>query len=262
MAIASVLDQTYDDYEIVVVDDGSSDNTRAMIEAIPDPRVRYVHQSNQGPAAARNRGILEARAGLIAFLDADDTYLPDKLSQQAKTLDDQPDAGLVAGGHLFVNDAGQSVAERQPWRSHPQLDLPTWLCSCPITMNSVMVRREWLARAGGFDLGLGSQSEDRDLWLRLSYLGCRMVWTPLAVCTYRIHEGQRVRDGQRQKESMFQLLDKLFSQTDLPPAIKGMRQHVYATAYHSGAFRQYAAGQVDAARQDLATAIELEPGID
>jgi len=261
LAIESVLSQTYQDFEIIVVDDGSRDNTQAIIESISDPKIRYLYQANQGPGAARNTGIRAATGQYVAFLDTDDLLLPEKLALQVEALGKQPELGLVAGGHLFVDEAGKPLAERRPWLSHPELSLTTWLYTCPITINAALVRREWLARAAGFDPALGGQAEDWDLWLRLAYLGCRMAWTPYIVCTYCLHREQRIRDGQSQKEAILALMDKFFAQPDLPAELRQERQRVYATAYLSGAFREYGANQVDVARQSLTQAIERAPAL-
>ena len=85
-AIDSVLQQTHRDLELIIVDDGSSDGTAALVRGIEDPRVRYVHQQNRGVSAARNRGIAEARAEWLAFLDSDDEWLPQKLERQFSAL--------------------------------------------------------------------------------------------------------------------------------------------------------------------------------
>ena len=259
-AIRSVLTQTYPNFEIIVVDDGSTDETAAVVQVIGDPRIRYIWQSNQGLAGARNTGIHTATGRYVAFLDADDLFLPKKLAQQVQALDSQPETGLVAGGYLFVDKAGKPLAERRNWRHRPHLDLRTWLYGCPVIVNAVLVRREWLVQVGGFDPTL-HRVEDRDLWLRLAYRGCHMAWTPHVVCAYRIHMGQMVRDGRSQKETTLAIMDKFFTQPDLPAELRQERQAVYASVYLEGAFREYGANQVNVAGQSLTQAIELAPAL-
>ena len=94
-AVESVLRQTFTDFEVVVVDDGSTDGTAARIAAIADARVRYVHQTNAGVSAARNLGVRVARGDILSFLDSDDLWMPDKLAHEVAFLDARPDAGAV-----------------------------------------------------------------------------------------------------------------------------------------------------------------------
>ena len=97
-AIDSVLKQSFHDFEIVVIDDGSSDDTGAVIQQYTDPRVRYIYQENTGLAGARNAGIRAARGQYVAFLDADDLFLPHNLDSHIAEIERHPQLGLVAGG--------------------------------------------------------------------------------------------------------------------------------------------------------------------
>lgn len=259
-AIESVLAQSYPSFEIIVVDDGSRDDTNTVVGSYSDPRIRYIYQDNAGLSAARNTGIRAARGKYVALLDADDLFMPEKLAYQVQVLDHQPEVGFVAGGFLYVDADGRPLAERRPWQSHPQLDLMTWLHGCPVVPSAVLLSRAWLARVGGFDSAL-RRVEDRDLWLRLAYHGCGMAWTPHLTCAYRIHGGQMVRDGQSQKETTLAVLDKFFAQPGLPIELHNERQQAYAAAYLEGAFREYGAGQVIAAKESLTRAIGRQPAL-
>lgn len=257
-AIASVRRQTLADWEAVVVDDGSDEPSRAAVEGLADPRIRYVYQRNAGLAAARNAGIRLSRAPYVAFLDDDDLWLPTKLAAQVLVLDDRPEVGLVTGGWLCVDEKGATLKEVRPWQWRPNLDLHTWLYACPSVPSAVMVRREWLERAGGFDEGLRQHAEDWDLWLRLAGAGCPMAWVEEVVCAYRIQAGSMVHQAARQKQGMIAVLDKLFAGPAVPPELAAERDRIYAQAYLRGAAREYGAGQVEPARQDVARAVELD----
>ncbi|MEO8260084.1 MAG: glycosyltransferase family 2 protein [Acidobacteriota bacterium] len=165
-AIASVLAQTFQDFEIIVVDDGSTDATPAVVEALADPRITLIrHARNRGASAARNTGIAVSRGPYIAFLDSDDEWLPAKLERQLDVFGRaSPRVGLVAGGvECFFADG--TVSRHIP---HRFADLPRAL----LTKNVVgptsvgMVRRGALQAAGGFDESLPA-SQDRDLWVRI-----------------------------------------------------------------------------------------------
>lgn len=258
-AIDSVLAQSYGDFEIVLVDDGSSDDTRQVIGAYNDPRVRYFFQENAGLGAARNAGIARAQGQYVAFLDSDDLFLPHCLERHIDSFQREQDAGFVAGGYMFLDEGGQAYAARRPWRHLPQVDTLAALRALPIVPSGVVVRRSWLEGVGG--VSNMRRSEDYDLWIRLIYGGCNMAWTPDLVCGYRIHSGQMVNDGRSQKESALVTLDHFFAQPDLPKMLSQQRDQVYAVAYLSGAFREYGAGQVNDARASLDRAIQLDPSL-
>jgi hypothetical protein len=179
---------------------------------------------------------------------------------QVSELEDQSQLGLVVGGFRYVNELGQPLAECQPWQFHPELDLLTLLKGAPIVPSAVLIRQEWLDHVGAFD-SLLRQGEDVDLWLRLAYHGCRMAWSQHQACAYRIHGGQLVQDGRIQKNSILAVLDKFFSLPALPADVHTQREYVYAVNYLTGAFREYAAQQVDDARASVAKAIELAPAL-
>ena len=114
-AIESVLAQTHRSLETVVVDDGSVDETRALVARYGD-RVRYLHQENRGLAAARNTGIRAARGTYLAFLDHDDRYLPEKIARQVAVFRERPPVGLVHTGWHFIDEHGRRVGQRAPSR--------------------------------------------------------------------------------------------------------------------------------------------------
>ena len=258
-AVASALTQTYRDVEAIVVDDGSTDDTHDVVQTLMknDARVRYVHQPNKGLGGARNTGIAQARGEFIAFLDADDIFLPGKTAVQIDALHAQPEVGMVVGGYQFADaKTGALLGERRPWQHNPNLDLGIWLIGCPAITCSVLVRKAWLDRVGGF--APLPRVEDKDLWIRLSHAGCRMAWTPHIVSAYRIHPDQMTRDGRAQKEFTLQVLEKFFAQADLPEAIRAKREQAFASAYLEGAFREYCAGQFESACASFAEAIRRD----
>jgi glycosyltransferase involved in cell wall biosynthesis len=109
-AVQSVLDQTFQDFEIIVVDDGSTDNTKKLLEQIGDHRIIYVNQENRGSPAARNKGIIISKGGYIAFLDSDDIWLPENLEIKVKLLDERPDIALVCSDlDVFDNESGEII---------------------------------------------------------------------------------------------------------------------------------------------------------
>lgn len=259
-AIESVLRGEYSDFEIIVVDDGSTEaDPGAVVAAVGDPRVRCIRRAvNGGLPAARNTGLAEARGEYIAFLDDDDLLLPGKLASQVKYLEENQDVGLVAGGYIEADRELAPLRAVLPWSSSRTLDLRGCLLECPFVVCAVLVRREWLERVGGFDEQL-RWVEDWDLWLRLAAEGCRMTWLPDVVCHYRVYADNMIRNAPAMRAGRVRALDKLFQQRDLPSEITALKDGLYAEAYGQGALREYAAGQMEAARADLEQAVFLSP---
>lgn len=167
-AIASVLAQTYDDFEIIVVDDGSTDDTESVVRSFGD-RVLYLKQENQGAGAARNSGIHASGGEYVAFLDSDDLWSPEKLSEQIPVLERDSELGLVYSDWAVVSQDGpveDSYLRKLPAASGYVFDQ---LVQCGFILTSgVLLRRACLNDVGGFDNSL-SIAQDYDLWLRICY---------------------------------------------------------------------------------------------
>ncbi|MEC5397502.1 glycosyltransferase family 2 protein [Uliginosibacterium sp. H1] len=167
-SIDSVLQQSFQDFEIIVVDDASKDDTAQQVAAITDPRVRYIrHETNKGGAAARNTGIQASTAEYIAFLDSDDNWTPDKLAKQVAMLD----AKGPAYGFNYTWFIGRNPEGREVWRRNDTVDglaVPELLRhNCVGTFSSVLARRSALLQVGGLDDKMRS-CQDWDLFVRLN----------------------------------------------------------------------------------------------
>jgi glycosyltransferase involved in cell wall biosynthesis len=165
-AIESVLAQSYQPVEVVVVDDGSTDGTETLVRG-RYPQVRYLRQTNRGPAAARNAGIKAASGRYIAFLDSDDRWTPRKLEQQIGLFRTRPDVGLVFSSVRFVNRRGRTVDERRYDPSFRGRVAERILSFSEIVLSSVVVRRTCIDQVGFFDEAL-MIAEDWDLYFRLA----------------------------------------------------------------------------------------------
>lgn len=223
-AVESVLQQEDCTYEIVIIDDGSTDSTEEVLEPYRD-RLRYVKQENQGVAAARNHGIAIAKADFIAFLDADDYFLPDKLVRQAEILLKCPDLGIVHSGWQRVDSEGNKLLDVHPWEQIPELNLETWLRWKPVLPSAMMFRREWLQYVGGFDSRF-PPAEDTNLVLKLSLKGCKTAWLKEITVCYRQHESSAMHKGLPQARSLMAVTDDFFAQPNLPPEVRLMEQSV------------------------------------
>lgn len=257
-AINSILMQTYQDYEVIVVDDGSTDGTRRVAESLGN-KIRYFYQDNQGSAVARNLGIRETQGELIAFLDADDFWLlSEKLVEQVNCFDRQPSLGSVHTGWRLVDEKGERIMDVEPWHRVPTLSLESWLTYKPVTTSGMLIRRHWLEKVGGFD-GQLRQSHDVDLVLRLALEGCPAVWWREVAVAYRKHRGNTTRNAKTQADCVVKVLDKFFAREDLPEHIQRME---FQIRYHTLvwlAWYHYDIGLYNKMAEFLSRSLEYTP---
>jgi teichuronic acid biosynthesis glycosyltransferase TuaG len=192
-SVQSVLAQTYPHWELLVVDDGSTDDTAEVVHRFvaSDARVRYFSRPNGGQAAARNTGLREARGDLVAFLDADDLWLPEKLESQLAVLDSTGAHLVYCDGYVFYDDGSPDRADFfavVPGAADAATMLRLLYAYNRIPTLSVVVRREALDRVGMFDESRRIQNcEDYDLWLRMARAGCSFYGMPEKLMRYRRH---------------------------------------------------------------------------
>ena len=257
-AIDSVLAQTYSNYEIIVIDDGSTDNTKAKLEQYKN-KVRYIYQENQGSAAARNTGIKLARGELIAFLDADDLWsMPQKLEKQVACFIADLDLGGVNTGWRIIDGSGKHIKTVQPWHKAPKLDLETWLKKKCVRTSAMIFRREWLEKVGGFDPEI-RQSHDVDLILRLSLAGCKTVWLKEETVCYRQHEENTTKDSLKQAKYIQAVLDKFYAREDLPESIRLQERQVRYHTFVWIAWYQYNADNLEGMTEFLQKSLDYTP---
>jgi glycosyltransferase involved in cell wall biosynthesis len=163
-AIASVFAQTYHNFELVVVDDGSTDDTPEVVREFPG--VRYLHQENRGVSAARNHGVALSRGRLLAFLDSDDVWQPRKLETQVEFFANHPEAHICQTEEVWLRN-GVRVNPHNKHRKPSGDIFVQSLQLCLVSPSAVMLRRELFERVGGFDEQLPA-CEDYDLWLRIA----------------------------------------------------------------------------------------------
>lgn len=248
-AIDSVIGQTYSNYEIIVVDDGSTDNTSHVVrqygdrEAYPaGNRVRYLSQTNQGVAASRNLGLAAAKGEYIAFLDQDDVFLPHKLASQVALLDKDPDLGIANSGWQIVDEEGVKAAV-QPWQQIPNLNSANLIIWKPVFLGAMLFRHSWLKRSPQFDPAL-SQTPDVDLVLRLAAMGCPAAWVETATVKYRQHDANASKNTLLQAQELNQVTERFFAQSGLSPEIKALEEESRYQSLIWSAWRLYQTGHL------------------
>ena len=195
-AIATVRAQRFADWELLIVDDGSTDDTAAVVARHDaDPRIRYLPGPHAERCVARNRGIAAAHSPLIAFLDADDRWHPDKLARQVAALAAVPDAGLCYTPARFIDASDRPLPLRKPPTAHAGQLFPELMRGNCIILASVVARRDAIEEAGGFDESLPvCGCEDWDLWLRMARRRDVVVVDDELTC-YRQHAGNTPVDA-------------------------------------------------------------------
>ncbi|MEM6837285.1 MAG: glycosyltransferase [Cyanobacteria bacterium P01_C01_bin.120] len=252
--INSVLRQTFTDYEVLIVDDGSSDNTADWAAQIRDSRVKLISQPNQGAGAARNTGVKNAQGDCVAFLDADDLWEPTKLAKQVERLDQQPEVGLVHTWITIANPDG-SLSDRTM-----QTDGEGHIWNQVVVYNplkcgsTAMVRRQCFEELGYFDQSL-KYSEDWDMWIRIARnYAFSVIAEPLTY--YRIHPFNKSKNYEGQLKCFRQIIDKAFESP--PKQYRHLKNRSYARAHLHAAWRAFSSDAHERANALLFQAVAYD----
>lgn len=187
-AVNSVLAQTVTNWELIIVDDGSTDDTYTVLEPLlKDNRIIYQKQENQGQAVARQQALKIAKGSYIAFLDSDNRWLPNRLELGLKALKDNPQASISYGNIITIDENGEEVTRENMLR-HSGAIAPLLLRDNFVAMNTTLVRKSAIDKIGGMR-GEVRRGDDYDLWLRLS-AEHEFIYIPEFMADYRVMDDQ------------------------------------------------------------------------
>ena len=212
-AIESILNQTFTNFEFLIINDGSNDKSKTIIESYNDSRIRLLNnKENCGLAKVRNKGISEAKAEYIAWLDADDTSHPLRLEKQVKLLDNHPEIGICG---TWVKTIGTKPSHIWRYPTNPEFIRCRMLFDDPLATSSIMLRKKLLVKNNlNFDLDF-PPAEDYDLWERLSYF-CKITNIPKILTHYRLHENQTSKiNALQQKTSVWKIQERQIEQLNV-----------------------------------------------
>lgn len=230
LAIDSVLAQTWSNLELIVIDDGSEDDTSEQMKRYErDSRVRYVLTVNQGQPRAKNRGLLESRGDFIAFCDADDLWQPRKLEIQMPYFTDSK-VGVVYSEVSYVDEKGHPVDKEIPYERHSGKVTENLVIKNFVPFGTAVIRRECVEKSGNFDETL-PMGIDWDLWLRYS-MSWNFQYAPDATYIYRIWPGQMSKNYRGRYKNAFLILDK-FIQNHPKAVSKSLMAKAWADMYIS-----------------------------
>jgi glycosyltransferase involved in cell wall biosynthesis len=225
--LTSVFQQTFSNFEVLLVDDGSTDSIQTWVtQTVHDPRVKLISQTNQGLSSARNTGITHSQSEYIAFLDADDLWHPTKLEQQVAWLDAHPDIGLIYNWTALIDSTGNPTGRvlGNPIEGNVFVEmLQRNIIDCP----SVLVRRQCFDQVGLFDCKLRSV-EDWDMWIRIAAVYPFAV-TPLPLVYYRQHPSNMSKNWRVMEQSFQQVITKAFA--SVSPELQVLKPKSLGSAY-------------------------------
>lgn len=244
--LESVFAQSFRDYEVIVVNDGSSDDTAAVLRPLAaEGRIRYFEQANQGQAAARNRGLAECRGAYVAFLDDDDVWPQDKLRWQVEFLDGHRAAVGVAGGACVD---WSETRDAPPPDSFAPVEWSRLFDGNPIrSPGQTLLRADALRNVGGFDPSIWG-ADDWDLWLRLVKAGELHQGGRVALL-YRLHEANASRDHVRMFLNTMTVIERHVRQAGFAERRRlSMRGYRFLARYKGGELRDALRGLARAGR--------------
>lgn len=255
--VQSALAQTVSDLEVIIVDDGSRDDTLAVAHAIQDPRVKVLTQANGGAAAARNTGISAATGKYVALLDADDLWLPYKLQRQLEILEGGRGVLAVQSGAVFVDDELKVLSVRPCFQSHNPLLETLLFQNMPSNMSTLVIARHCFAKIGSFDVGL-EILEEWDMAIKVAR-HCNLVSVEEPLALYRVHLGNRSRNIDIHIAPGLLVLQRLFAEPSLPLEVRCQRRRIYGAFYRMLAGGYFNSKQYSAFARWAAKSLAQDP---
>lgn len=259
--IKSVQQQTFSDFELIVINDGSTDQTLDLLKTIEEPRLKIFSHDNAGLPVARNRGIAHATGEFITFIDADDLWTPDKLELQLIALKKQPKAGVAYSWTNFLDEDGEFFHEGDPiwFEGDVYAHLLVW--NFIASGSNPLIRREAIESIGEFDPTLRS-CEDWDFWLRLA-ARWQFVVVPKPQILYRLSSGTMSSKIKVMEEAHLTVIERAFQ--SIPTELKPLKSQILANIYqflaHLCLTRIPNASGAKQASQKLQMAVRIRPQI-
>jgi glycosyltransferase involved in cell wall biosynthesis len=231
-ATQSVLEQSYPRWELIIVDDGSTDSTADIVKQFGDDRIKFIYQSNRGVSEARNVGIEASSGEYLAFLDADDKYLPHKIEAQVAHLDRERQIGVTYCSRIEIDQDGNPFKLHRP---PARASLRTLVLGFPFAPTDFMVRREWAEKVNGFN-NTFSVNEDRDFWLRMSLVGCQFEGVDRFLSYHRYYDDRIYQNLPSLLNTSLNVLKALFNNPRCPEDIYSMYDLTHRNVYKDSVY--------------------------
>lgn len=255
-AINTILNQTYQNFEIIIIDDGSTDNTKQVIKEINDPRIRYIYQENSGrPSCARNKGIKIATGEYIAFLDSDDLWHHQMLEKNINALNSNNNIGFVTNWSSYRTFQGEEIFKKICYAKNRH-DYMSYLLLSPDKAyagpSTILVKKECFEKVGCFDEEM-TFCEDWDMFFRISLL--YEFYNIEEVLTYvRVHQKSlsKMPEVTKFREGYLRFLQKAFENKNLPQEVLSIKNKTYSNVlWVIGSWALYKSKEFSIARESL-----------
>jgi glycosyltransferase involved in cell wall biosynthesis len=227
--IQSILNQTFEDFEIIVINDGSTDLTLEVLNSIPDPRIKVFSYPNAGLNASRNRGISHASGEYVSFIDADDLWTPDKLEGQLKALQENTDAAIAYSWTDYIDENSQFLRLGPHYSFTGDVFAKLLLADFIGSGSNPLIRKSTFAEVGNFDESIKG-GQDWDMWLRLAKRYPFAV-VPSVQILYRQYATSWSANAKRQEEGFKRIIEKALS--DAPDSVKKLKKDIIGNRYKS-----------------------------
>ena len=254
--IESVINQTYSNIEIIVIDDGSTDNTEELAKSYGS-KIKYIKQNNLGGTASRNTGIKSATGKYLNFLDHDDLFLPEKIEKQVRVLESNPKVGFVHCRYFFIDEIGKQLAKvfiLPEGNIYKKL-----IAGCFIWSGAPLIRKSCIDKVGIFDESIWSS--DWDMWLRIVKEETRIACVQEPLGEYRIHHESTMLNVEKTENDDVKILDKVFADPNQNPEIRNFKNEAYARWRLWLSCRYFATNSIEDGKRNLENAIETFPGL-
>ncbi len=267
-AIRSVLGQTFEGFEIVVVDDCSPDNTTEVVQAFGDPRIKYLRNNqNQGAFAARRTGVSASKGRFIAFLDQDDIFHPEKLACHVQFLNARPEVGSSCNARFNVEFPSKKILGI--WNPPENVSLSDLILGFPISPSDAVVRREWALREDVWDDSFarrrGSQvifnGGEFIIWGRMALSGCRIENVGRVLNYRRYHEGRILSDLIGRCEAERRCQELILSDARCPEAVRRLSWLAFSETFLVWIYSAFSQGEPETGRTLLRNALEEFPAL-
>lgn len=256
-AIQSVLEQSYPNFELIVVDDASPDHTAEVVKQFDDPRLKYiVHPKNQGADVARHTGLQASSGEIIALLDQDDFYHPDKLKAHVAFLEQHPEVGFTYNARFELNYSAKTI--RDLWRPPRVMTLADLVLWFPLSPSDVVLRRKWALQ---MDLVGGSRGAEILHFGHLFMSGCQFAFVDRALNYRRYHSKRTIRNLPGGCNSELNNQAKIFADPRCPPEVLALRDSAHTNLYMYWAYLAFAQDETGVGQEFVREAVRLKPAI-
>ena len=258
-SINSCLEQTYPNIEIIVVDDGSTDNTQEVLEPYLS-KIKYIKQKNAGPAAARNQGIQAANGSYLLLLDSDDWLASEQIALQVAELEKRPEYGLVYSAWKNVDETSKKVIGEVRPKIEGDVLKALLLRELFFSPGAALIRKECFEKAGLFEERKEfMRSEDTEMWVRIAAANYCFAYLDEPLFFHRVVKNSLSHDYSSHAKSEFARLEKFFKRTDLDKAIMEMKSIAFSLIHFEYSAKFYNNKNLSEGKKHLRLAIKTCP---